>query len=157
MTGEKTSTGKRPEVGVEATVCQETTNRGDHRWAIFEKCGKPVKEDGLCGLHLSVRKRRQDGAAKYRANKDADAAMNAEAKALGEKLGIEVRGEFLPFSKSSARSWSANTFVVPADWLRSISAQAALPPPESDLHGVSVSGNEPDQSTTGDERDGLPV
>jgi hypothetical protein len=44
-------------------TCQERVSNGA-RSVSFHTCGKPVKEEGLCGVHLAARRRREANDAK---------------------------------------------------------------------------------------------
>ena len=103
-------------------MCRERVNRGDARWSNFEPCGRPVKDDGLCGLHLSVRRRRAERDAAGNARRQRDEELQREAERLGATLGIEVTLEYNAFRDGGGYT---GDFVVPADWLREKAAESS--------------------------------
>lgn len=108
-----------------APTCSERVNRGDARWSKFEPCGRPVKEDGLCGLHLGARNRRAEKAKKGREERERGVRIRDEAEALGAALGITVTAHY-----RGGQGYYDGNFVVPGDWLRALT-QATLSPPKT--------------------------
>lgn len=104
-------------------TCQERVNRGDGRWTRFEACGRKVKEDGLCGVHLAARKRRAEKDAERRERWDQAEALQREAAAMSRALGVEVTANYTYAGTTIGRYDGA--FVVPGDWLREIVKEKA--------------------------------
>lgn len=67
----------------EPTTCPERISNG--MWSGYRTCGRPVKMNGLCGLHASARER-----AKKKSNeREQRVAEGVEvADALGERTGL---------------------------------------------------------------------
>ena len=97
---------------VEAT-CQKIV-RGD--WS-SHRCGRPIKSDGLCGIHLAAENRKLANEQKRQEEKQRDDAIRAEAEVIGQKLGIAVTADYT-YSGSCT-----GDFVVPGEWLRSKAAE----------------------------------
>lgn len=82
-------------------LCVEPTSYGFG----FRACGNPIKEDGLCGRHVGVRKRRENNDRKRREQEAASRRAREEdariAAALSAHLGWEVRAVY-PYSTTAA-------------------------------------------------------
>lgn len=97
-------------------LCSEKVNRGDSRWSNFQPCGRVAVEDGLCSLHLNVRKRRAAKEAERQTRRARGDNLVAEAEALSRQLGIGVRADYWPWGKGGGHY--TGDFTVPGDWLR---------------------------------------
>jgi hypothetical protein len=71
-------------------VCQERVSNDS--WH-FHACGRKVKEDGLCGIHLGARKRRQVTDKRWEDEREADNQLVEKAKTVGQRF-TELTGEY---------------------------------------------------------------
>ncbi len=86
--------------------CEETVSDHGYRWASFWICGKVAKTDGLCGLHASVKQRRDDRDAQYKAQREAreaqydreDAAYKAAMEIKAQVVAL-LEGDFAAVDK----------------------------------------------------------
>ena len=101
-------------------VCKQLVNRGDSRWSNFQECGRPVKENGLCGLHLSVRARREAKAAAWLAEQSRSDDLKMAAGRLTVALGVNVHPHF-----SSLSHKYDGRMVVPLAFLEEIERKTA--------------------------------
>jgi hypothetical protein len=72
-------------------VTGETCKRSKWDGSRSQPCGRPVKEDGLCGIHLGAERRKANNAEKRKVDQ-ADTLRRGQA--LADRLarhGIEVR------------------------------------------------------------------
>ena len=96
-----------------AAVCQESvTPKGSH-WSWSHPCGRPVVEDGLCKLHLGVKKRREEKNRRWNDEREKERAIRIEAERLSAHLGVLVTAYY------DGRRYDGR-FVVPGDWLRAL-------------------------------------
>lgn len=65
-----------PVTGSTARPCEESVRHGDGRMSNYGTCGKPVKEDGLCGLHLAAKNRRHAAADDRRSHREQEEAAH---------------------------------------------------------------------------------
>lgn len=74
--------------------CPETVYTGSHD-VVGHKCRRPVKEDGLCGLHLGAKRRREETDRRRRAEREANGQRQESAQQicneLEEVFGISAR------------------------------------------------------------------
>ena len=89
----------------------------DDGWGFHSHvCGRPVKRDGLCGMHAAAKERRERGDAarleEARARQNARTERDQVAAALSRATGLLIRG-----------GWQDNQYVIDHEtalaWLRS--------------------------------------
>lgn len=80
-------------------TCKESVSDGDSRWPRYHVCGRQVKKDGLCGLHLAVVARKDKGRLEYEESQRLDAAFQKRVEKAEKKLGVPMS----PYFNSSFR------------------------------------------------------
>lgn len=113
----------------EPTGCTKIVRRGDSWRPNSQPCGKPVKGEGLCGLHLAARNRRIENDRKMRDKWARDKELQEEADALGAALGTHVAAHY----NSVGKGRYDGRFVVDGDWLRALTQATSSLPPDSDV------------------------
>jgi hypothetical protein len=51
-------------------------------------CGRPVKQDGLCGIHATAKRKREKSDREWRERIEEDSAIQTHVAAFLEKLGV---------------------------------------------------------------------
>jgi hypothetical protein len=74
-------------------TCSKSVSDGG-RWPTFHDCGRPVKADGLCSLHLKVRDRRVEKDREMNDRFAASRRAEADVKAVCAELGIKGDPEY---------------------------------------------------------------
>jgi hypothetical protein len=69
----------------EVKTCPEMVSRGS--WSPRERCGRPVKQDGLCGIHATAKRKADEKDQAYRAKVNESAEAKARANRYAERLG----------------------------------------------------------------------
>lgn len=67
------------------TTCPQTVYT-DSRDVRGHRCGRPVKDEGLCGVHLAGKRRRQENDAARATERAEDDQREAAAQALCDRL-----------------------------------------------------------------------
>lgn len=84
---------------VETPTCQELI-RGEGRWPEHRVCGRPIKDDGLCGIHLAAKRKREANheawQRKMAESQDAHATARAACARLAE-MGIKAHPHYSSF------------------------------------------------------------
>ena len=79
-----------------AQTCPEVVYSGG--WGSSHKCGRPVKRDGLCGLHASAKERRERNDAerrdRERERRDVRAERGQIAAAISRATGLLVEAAY---------------------------------------------------------------
>jgi len=88
---------------------------GGFAWHV---CGRKVKEDGLCGIHLRARKVREEKKRKWNDERARAKRLKDEAVELSRRLGTDVSPQY-----DSIRSRYTENFVVSGEWLREIASK----------------------------------
>ena len=104
-------------------TCKERVNRGDSRWSNFAECGRAVKKDGLCGIHLAARDRRAKKDESQREKERRGDQLRREANALSDHLGIAIEANYA-YNFGGAMGQYDGRFIVPGEWLREIAGQS---------------------------------
>lgn len=102
----------------EQATCQEKIYPRDRvDWGQpAHACGKRVKEDGLCGFHLSVKRQRAEKAEAHLAARSADQRRQDDAEARGRRLAELAGLACQPQShwNSITRAYSGGVVLAPA-------------------------------------------
>jgi hypothetical protein len=67
-----------------APTCRESVSNGT--FFGYHTCGRPVKDEGLCGLHLSAKRRRVAKEAAYQEKRAAEDARQKQAQDACDRL-----------------------------------------------------------------------
>lgn len=70
-----------------ARPCCVRVNRGDSRWSQYGPCGKPIKEDGKCGMHNRQIAKQAEAEQAYKDKRARSDAGSRIAKDAVEALG----------------------------------------------------------------------
>jgi hypothetical protein len=87
-------------------------------------CRRPVKEDGLCGIHLAAKRRRETNRAKKQDERAVSETTKREVEATLAALGIEGR----PVLDSRTFRYTPGVAVVSLDDLRRLAARGEATP-----------------------------
>jgi hypothetical protein len=98
--------------------CQEQVSDGG-RWPSFHTCGRPIKRDGLCGLHAAAKDRAAQRDRDMAAKRDGQKRAKASAEAALTELGVKGRAAY----DSIAAAYTGEV-VVSVDELRRLMARA---------------------------------
>ena len=105
--------------------------KGSGSWSEYRECGKPVKEDGLCGRHLGVKRRRDKN---NRADEQASEASKANQKRANRAcdvlrgLGIDAKPEYVSgYTNAASSGYSGKVILDPAS-LTAVSVELDLDP-----------------------------
>ena len=74
-------------------LCQKDVHNGGASVS-FHKCGRPVKYDGLCGLHLSARARSRDADDKRLAARNEDNERRKHVEDILGRLSVDGKPEY---------------------------------------------------------------
>lgn len=106
--------------GSKGRGCRKEIIRGQGYWIRREQCGRKLApQRDICKMHVNQEERRKEFDEAFNKKMDFGDAINKEAKALSDKLGIEVTADYNALGPPSRCGYTGR-FVVPADWLRKI-------------------------------------
>ena len=74
-------------------LCQKDVSNGS-RSVSFHKCGRPVKDDGLCGLHLGARARSRDAYLRRLVARNEDSERRKHVEDILGRLGVDGKPEY---------------------------------------------------------------
>ena len=98
---------------MDVETCTKEVWRGSEWRGSYKPCGKKVKEDGLCGLHLYHRDKKKQRAAEIMARQTRGEELQHEAARLTSALGGNVFAHYRD-------GRFTGSFVVSGDLLRKL-------------------------------------
>jgi hypothetical protein len=114
-----------PVPGSTAAPCMETVRHGDARMSSYGTCAKPIKENGLCGQHAAVVRRRTEAAQERQAHKEQEDANHRIAADAVEALAkFALEGRDVPGVKASCDYDSYRSERMPGGYNGRVSLHA---------------------------------
>ena len=75
-------------------TCPEFVSDGNTRWPRYHRCGRAVKEDGLCGIHLAAKRRVRANEKKRQDAQSDSAKIRTRVEAFLAEHGVAGKAEY---------------------------------------------------------------